>query len=215
MKRGCLMNMLFFVGVFLLIAFQSYMILELVKRYPDYAVLTGLSVSVAGISILLVFYKLLFGSYVNLKLLSGIKEYDDARSKGLIKEPSFVQLIWNKTSLIIYVQLITKHIKLSIPHMDIVSIQSRLIGGVSPEKAEYEAAKGAILGAIIGGKYGAFVGAGMGFAEKQPRIITSLNYKAQDGSAQTLNFIYPFEERFKENFFKKHYKDIYTQAESI
>ncbi len=209
MKRGCLFNLFWMVLVFIILGIEYYSIMELSKFFPDYIVAISVVAGLITIVLIILLYKAFYGNHIDVKLLSGIDEYDDAKSKGLIRDLRKAQLVYGRKQLTIYSYLVTKPLKLIIANDNIVVIKEELIAGASSEKAESEAVKGAIIGSLVGGAYGAFVGAGMGLGEKNPNIIINIVYRTEKGSEKTIRFIYPLFEQFKSKFFKKHYKDIF------
>lgn len=215
MKRGCLFNLLWILFVFAIIAIEGYLIMELAKTFPDHIILVGVISWILAIGLIIGSYKLLYGNYVDVYLLSGIDAYDEARKKGLIRDLRKAQLVHGKRYLVIHSYLVTKPLRLAIENEKIISIKEELVAGVSSKKAESEAVKGAVVGAMVGGAYGAFVGSGIGLGEKDPRIIVNLTYKTQEGEEKVIRFIYPLLEQSKSKFFKKCYKEKHIPADYI
>ncbi|WP_304225454.1 hypothetical protein [Gracilinema caldarium] len=215
MKRGCLFHFFWIVLLFGVLSIEAFIILELSKIFPNYIIEIGLVTGIFSIVLVIISYKLFYGNYIDVYLLSGIEEYDNARANGLIRDLRKAQLVYGKNYLTIYSYLVTKPLKFIIENENIVSIKEELVAGVSSGKAELEAVKGAVIGSVLGGAYGAFVGAGMGLGEKNPRIVISISYKTKEGKEKTIRFLYPLLEQFKSKFFKKCYKDKYIPANYI
>lgn len=215
MKRGCLFHFFWIVLLFGVLSIEAFIILELSKIFPNYIIEIGLVTGIFSIVLVIISYKLFYGNYIDVYLLSGIEEYDNARVNGLIRDLRKAQLVYGKNYLTIYSYLVTKPLKFIIENENIVSIKEELVAGVSSGKAELEAVKGAVIGSVLGGAYGAFVGAGMGLGEKNPRILISISYKTKEGKEKTIRFLYPLLEQFKSKFFKKCYKDKYIPANYI